>query len=72
MYSDIYSQRDKGMTFLTKGRDIFYNNKNLDDRELGYNAYKKGLEMLLQYLKGSISSLSALTNGISSGIQSGD
>lgn len=52
MESNIYAQRDKGMTFLMKGKELFYNSKNLSEKEMGYNAYKKGLEMLLQYLKG--------------------
>eukprot|EP00331_Platyophrya_macrostoma_P035743 CAMPEP_0176443436 /NCGR_PEP_ID=MMETSP0127-20121128/22419_1 /TAXON_ID=938130 /ORGANISM="Platyophrya macrostoma, Strain WH" /LENGTH=472 /DNA_ID=CAMNT_0017828659 /DNA_START=66 /DNA_END=1484 /DNA_ORIENTATION=- len=48
---DAYTLRDKGMTYLTKGKEIFNEGKNVGEKEAGYNVYKKGLEMLMQYLK---------------------
>ena len=50
---DAYSSRDKGMTYLTKGKEIFNAAKNVGEKEAGYNLYKRGLEMLMQYLKGN-------------------
>lgn len=55
---DAYSARDKGMTYLTKGKEIFNAAKNVNDKEAGYNLYKKGLEMLMSYLKGTRSASS--------------
>jgi len=73
MNSDIYTQRDKGMTFLTKGREVFYSSKNLNEKELGYQAFKKGLEMLLQYLKNesSLEIKNALKENMKKWIQEG-
>ncbi len=45
------SARDKAMTFITKGKEIFNNANNVNEKEQGYMLYKRGLEQLLEYLK---------------------
>lgn len=55
-YRDPSDLRDKGLQFLSKGKEYF--NKGLpDSREKGYELYKKGLSMVIDYLKGNFSLL---------------
>lgn len=50
-YKDIEADRDKGMSYLVQGKDIFNSAKDTNTKEAGFRLFMKGLELLLTYLK---------------------
>lgn len=48
---DPFQMRDKGMSYIMKGKEFFNGGKTANEKEQGYNVYRKGLEMIMTYLK---------------------
>ena len=53
-YKDIEADRDKGMSYLVQGKDIFNSAKDTNTKEAGFRLFMKGLELLLTYLKSQL------------------
>lgn len=47
--------RDKGLDYLKKGKEIFNDAKDPMNKERGYDIYKRGLTMMVDYAKSTIS-----------------
>ncbi len=51
MSEDPAQVRDKGLEFLRKGKEYFNKHQQKEYREKGYELYKRGLEMIVKYLR---------------------
>jgi hypothetical protein len=47
------SLREKGLADVAKSRDSYAHSKDLSQKEAAFNQLKKGLETLIQYMKGN-------------------
>jgi hypothetical protein len=46
-------QRDRGLDFMKKGKEIFNQGQSIPEKEKGYEVFKKGLEYMFNYAKGN-------------------